>query len=182
MMQRAALLFYLAAVVASTFVHDPRVLGAGVAAVLLIAGRRAWRVAKRAALAVLLFHAVVVLSYAAVSLVRGTPFAAYVVLVTTRVFFITSLTFLLAERVDLVRALSFSRTLSHVVTLAWSQILTFRRLFDDFRLALVSRTLERLGAKEIARHGASTGAWFLRKSVHTSAEVTQAMKSRGFFT
>lgn len=180
MRDRIFLALYAAAVVTATMVHDVRLLAAGIAAAMLVAGRRAPRLAKRTALAVLLFHSVVMLSYAAISLAGGGGSLSYVLLASARVFLLTFLTFLLADRVNLFRALAFSRTLSHLFTLAWSQTLVFQRLLGDFRLALRSRALTRLTAAEILRHGGSTAAWFLRKSLHTSTEITQAMKSRGF--
>ncbi|MFH1279042.1 MAG: ABC transporter permease [Candidatus Eisenbacteria bacterium] len=173
---------YLAAVITATMVHDPRILAAGLAGAAVLAGRRAPRIAVRAFTAVVLFQGFVLLSYGALSLLRGGGSAGYVLLAGTRVFTITFFTFLVADRVNLFRALAFSRTLSSLLVLAWGQIATFRRVLADFRLALESRAIDRPAVRDLFRHGGSAGAWFLRKSLHSSAEITQAMKSRGFRT
>ena len=60
-----------------------------------------------------------------------------------RVILLTFLTFLTVSRVDLLRALSFSPTLTYLIVLALSQIMTFRRLHQEFRLAGESRRLRR---------------------------------------
>lgn len=180
MKDRLLLALYLVAVVAATMVHDPLLLAGGLAAAAALAGRRAFRIALRALAAVLLFQGAVLLSYGALSLYRGGGSGAYVVLAGVRVFTITFFTFLLADRVNLFRALAFSRTLSSLLVLAWGQIATFRRILADFRLALRSRTIEKPSFRDLFRHGGAAGAWFLRKSLHSSAEIAEAMKSRGF--
>lgn len=180
MKERIALASYLAAVVAATSVHHVPFLLILLAAAILLAGRSAVRTGRRALLAIVLFNSVVTLSYTALSLYRGDFSPRYVMLVNLRVFVVTFLTFLTVDRINLFRALSFSPTLSRIVTLAFGQIVTFRRIFEDFRLALRSRTVARLSAGELLRHGGSTGAWFLRKALDNSEEIARAMKSRGF--
>ncbi len=180
MRERIALAAYFTAVVAATSVHHVPFLLFLLAGAILLAGKSAVRTGRRALLAIVLFNSVVTLSYAALSLYRGDFSPRYVLLINLRVFVVTFLTFLTVDRVNLFRALSFSSTLSRVVTLAYGQIVTFRRLFGGFRLALRSRTMTRLSAGELLRHGGSTGAWFLRKALDNSEEIAQAMKSRGF--
>jgi cobalt/nickel transport system permease protein len=104
-----------------------------------------------------------------------------VALVNLRVLLLTSMTFLLGQRVNLFAALSFSRTLLYLLTIAYGQIVTFRRLMADFRLGLESRSLNRPRPIDIFRHGAATAAFFLKRSHRGAADVTQAMASRGFF-
>jgi len=179
--ERFLLLLYLGAVVSLTLFHDLPLLLAALALVSIIAGRAFPRIARRALVAILLFNSVVTVSHAAVALFRHEFRLDYVLLINVRVFLLTFLTFLVVERVDLIRALSFSPTLTCLVSLAYGQILSFRRLFEEFRLALRSRTIARLTASQILGHGGATGAWFLRRSLRNSEETAQAMKSRGFF-
>jgi cobalt/nickel transport system permease protein len=181
MSDRVGLLAYLAAVVAVTGVHSPAALAGGLAVAVLIAGRRRWRYARRALLAVALFNGVVTLSYAALALWQGRFSGEYVLLLNLRVLLLTYLTFLAADRVNLLRALAFSPTLGYLVSLAYSQSLTFRRVFQDFRQALASRSLEPPSARAVLRHGAATGSYFVDKSLQETAAIGQALRSRGFF-
>lgn len=180
-LERTALAGYLAAVVALTSVHDVRVLGAALALILALAGRGVFRLIRRVALAVGPFCLVVGVSYAALTSPSGSFSAGYLVLITLRVGALTSLTFLVMERVNLARALGFSRGLLYVLTLATSQSLTFRRFFEDYRLALRSRTLVRLRLRDRYRHSAASTAQVLARAMHQSGETALAMRARGFF-
>ena len=54
-------------------------------------------------------------------------------------------------------------------------------MWREFRLALKSRTLERLTMEDLYRHGSRTASFFLAKSLADATVITEAMKSRGFF-
>jgi cobalt/nickel transport system permease protein len=68
-----------------------------------------------------------------------------------------------------------------VLTLAIGQLATFRRLLADFRLAMTSRTVRRVTMKDMYRHSASAASFLFLKALADSTEITDGMKSRGFF-
>ena len=181
MRHRWTLLAYLAAIVVFTSIHDVRWLGVGILTWAILAGRDVLRLARRALLAILLFNSVVSLGYVVVALWRDEFAPGYLVLVNARVFLMTASTFLMVERVDLFRALGFSRGLVTVLTLAYSQIRVAQRLLEDFRLGLRSRSLDHPSLPVLYRQGAATGTFFLQKAMHDAADTAQAMNSRGFF-
>lgn len=178
---RMALLGYLFAVVLGTSVHDIRFLAAGLGLVLILAGRHWLRILRRAAVAILVFNAVVTVSYAVIAGVRGTFSPEYVALVNLRVLFLTSLTFLFAARVNPFRALSFSESLTYLFTLAYGQAMAFGQVLADFRLAFKSRCIERPRLRDRYRHAAGMAAHLLDKSMNNATEITRVMRSRGFF-
>jgi len=175
------LLLYLITVITVTSLHSLFFILAAQAIVIAITGSNFPRIAKKAAIAILLFNSIVTISYTAISLHRGDFSGYYVILINSRVFLLTTMTFLLADRINLFEALSFSRSLVYLLTLAYSQTLMFRRLFEDFRMAHKSRTLLRPSVGDLYRHGGTTGSYFIRKALHNASEITQAMKSRAFF-
>jgi cobalt/nickel transport system permease protein len=181
MKDRVSLALYLAAVVAVTSVHDLRFLAASLFVVLLMCGKDSPGIAKRAARAILPFNTVVTLSYAGFSLVGGRLDFEYLARINLRVFLLACCTLLFASRVNPLRALSFSRSLLFLVTLAYGQVVGFRRLFDDFRQAFRSRSPARASTRDLYRHAGATGAFFLQKALHDSTEIAHAMRSRGFF-
>lgn len=181
MKDRLMLLAYLAGVTAATSVHDLRLLGAALLLVALLCGRALPHVFRRAVLAILLFNSVVTVSYVAFALWQGNFSPRYVLLVNLRVLLLTSMTFLLAERFNPFRAFAFSSSLLYLTTLCYSQVLTLRRLFGEFRHAFRSRSIVRPGLRDLYRHGAATVAFFMRKSVSDAGEIARAMTSRGFF-
>jgi len=181
MRDKAALFLYAATVLCVTLVHDIRLLAATLAVVLLFSGRSAPHLAARAGRAILVFNAAVSVSYAALALLRGTFRPEFLLRMNLRVFLLTYLAFLLVSRINPFRALSFSPALLHLFTLAYGQIIVFRRLFDDFRLALKSRSPARIGTRDLYRNAGAAGSFFLEKALHSSTEITEAMRSRGFF-
>jgi len=181
MKDRALLLMYLAAVAAASVVHDPRWLGLALVLVLASAGRGAGALARRALLAALPFVVAVALGWV---LVEGADWRAALTTplrLGLRVLLMTALAFRVLPLVSLPRALSFSPTLRFVLVLATSQVLAFRRLFTDFRLALTARSPRRVGPRVALRHGAATAAWFLRRAEHDATTMTEALDARGFF-
>ena len=181
MKDRLLLLGYVAAVIAATTVHDPRWLAAGLLVALLAAGSDAPRLLRRTLLAVLAFSAVVSAGYVVAGLLAGNLDPAYLIRINIRVCLLTFLTSLLAARVDFLRALNFSRSLTYLATLALSQIITFRRLFEDLRLAAESRRLRRLRLREGYAQSAGAAVHLFDKAERTSGEIALAMRSRGFF-
>ncbi len=182
MRDRLWLAAYLATVVGITMVHRVDVIAAVLLAGLLLAGRDAPRLARRAVVAVALFTLVVTGSYALATGWRGELDWGYLLLVHLRVFTLTLLTFLLARRVDLYRALGFSRTLLYALTLGSSQMLTLRRQLAEFRHGLASRSPRRPRVRDLRRHSAAIGALLVRKAMNDSTEIAQGMRSRGFFS
>jgi len=181
MKDRLLLLLYFAAVILITSIHQLGFLLVCLGLVFILSGKQLLTIFKKAVIAVAAFNLVVTISYIVISSLRGEMSPTYVALLNLRVMTLTSLTFLTFDRVNLFKALAFSRSLMHLLVLAYSQTLTLLRLFEEFRSSLKSRSLRRPGLKDLYRHGASTGAHLTHKSLHDAAETAQAMKSRGFF-
>jgi cobalt/nickel transport system permease protein len=180
MKDKAALLLYLAALVAATSVHDLRFLGALLAVALLLSGRSALRFALRTVRAILFFNGIVTLSYLALSHLRGSADGRFLLLMNLRVFTLTFLTFLFVSKTNPLRAFSFSRSLIVLLSLAYGQVAVFRRLLVDFRLAMRSRSPRKPGTTDLYRRAGAAGAFFLERALHDSEEIAQAMRSRGF--
>jgi cobalt/nickel transport system permease protein len=181
MRPRLALAGYVVAVVAFTLVHEPLWLGLALGIALAAAGRDRWRLLRRALWSIVAFNLAISLGYIVIAGLRGELVPGYVLLVNLRVLLLTYLTAWFVERVDLLRAVAFSRGLSFLVTLAYGQILTLRRVVEDFRLAFRSRNIVHVGLRPRYRHAAAQGLQLLDKSLHVATETTQAMRSRGFF-
>ncbi len=178
---RAALIAYLLALVAGTLVHDAAFLAVALVGVVAIGGRRAPAILRRAVLAVIAFNGVVTAAYVVLAKWQGTFSLDYVVLINLRVLLLTSLTFLFATRVNVFDALAFSPALTYVLAIAYGQIMTFQRVVEDFRLALRSRSIRPATLRQRYRQSAAVAGLLLDKSTHTAAEITHAMRARGFF-
>lgn len=181
MKDRLMLLGYAIALVAATAIHDPWWLVAGLFVVAVLAGRQAPTIGWRALRAVLFFNLVISVGYAAGALFGQTVSLDYLILINIRVYLLTFLTFTLASKIDILLALRFSRSLTYLVTLVLSQIITFRRLFEDLRLAAESRRLRRLRLRERYLQSAAAAAHLFDRAEHDAREIALAMRSRGFF-
>jgi cobalt/nickel transport system permease protein len=178
---RLLLGLYAATVLLASLVHDPAQLGAGLVLALLLAGREAIAILARTLRAVLAFNLAVGVGYALFALVQGQSPWATLLLINLRVLLLTSLTFLFIRRVNLFQALGFSRTLSFLLGLAYSQALAFRRAYGDFQLALVSRSPRRPRLVDRYRASAAAAAWFMDKGLQAARDTAQALRARGFF-
>jgi cobalt/nickel transport system permease protein len=176
-----ALLGYVVAIILGTMVHDPRFLAVGLVVVLFLAGRQWLSVIRKACLAILLFNAIVTVSYVVLATLRGTFSLDYVVLINLRVLLLTCMTFVFVARVNPFQALAFSQSLTYLFSLAYSQAMTFRQVLANFRLSFKSRSIQQPGLRDRYRHSASVGVHLLDKSLHNATEITQVMRSRGFF-
>jgi len=181
MRPRLALVAYLLALVLGTLVHDPRWLAAGLVVVLAIGGRQAPGVFRRALLAVIAFNGMITAAYVVLATWQGRFSLDYVILINLRVLLLTSLTFVFAVRVNVFEALAFSAGLTYVLTIAYGQIMTLRRVLEDFRMALRSRSIRSARLRDRYRQAAAAGVLLLDKSMHTATEITHAMRARGFF-
>ncbi|MBN9411139.1 MAG: ABC transporter permease [Burkholderiales bacterium] len=179
------LALYAAALLALGFIHDPAVLGALLAIAALAAGPARSGLLRRAVLSVLLFNLSVSLGYALLALWRGDLWTAatgqYLLRINLRVLLMVFLGFWLVSRVNLLRALRCSPTLSLVATLASGQARTFTRVLRDFRLAFASRDVGQARWRDRTRHAAAQAAHLLDKSLANAEDTALAMRSRGCF-
>ncbi|MFN4319657.1 MAG: hypothetical protein ACK4FY_04165 [Aquificaceae bacterium] len=105
----------------------------------------------------------------------------YFLMINLRSFEITFLTFLFLKTANLYKAFDFSKTLTFILVIGISNILMYDRLLKDFKYAFRSRALEKSTRQVSTSFIKRLSIFFLDKSINTSREVYQAMKSRGFY-
>ncbi len=147
----------------------------------LISGRQFPKYFKRAFLALLFFNTLVTAFYILYAYLHHTSSTSSIILINLRTFTLTYLTFLFIGKVNLFSVFSFSKTLTYLLTISYSQILSFRQIFEEFRLALKSRLIKKPKRIDIYHFISSTAYFFMNKSLNNSKEIFQAMQSRGFF-
>jgi cobalt/nickel transport system permease protein len=172
---------YGTSVITITLIHDPMMLAAGLLLALLLAGGDRWRLLRRALAAVLLFNLSVSLGYLLMTWLRGGFAPDYLLLVNLRVLSLVFLGFWLVSHINLAAALSFSPTLSFLVTLAAGQARALSRVVLDFRQAFTSRNPVPPRLRDRAGMAAAQGEFLMERSLARSAEIAQAMRSRGCF-
>lgn len=154
-------------------------LGA-LALLVLIAGKSAGSIARRAIVLVALFSMMITLSYSIMLYLQHQPFWHYFLTVNLRSFDMIFLTLLFTARVNIYEAVAFSKDLSFLLVLSVSKIMNVQRSFADYTDALNSRTLRKPTRHQIYEYLGSAIAGFLDKNIRESKENFEAMKSRGF--
>lgn len=178
---RHRLFLYLAALPAPTFVHDPRLLGAGLLLALIASGDERWRILKRSLLAILAFNLSVSLGVILVGLWHGQIDSDWLLVANLRVLLMVFLGFWFIARSNLLAALRGWPTATLLATLALGQTRSFERMLKDFRLAFASRNIVRPRLRDRRRHAGAQAVALLDKAQAQSTEVALAMRSRGTF-
>jgi len=174
---KAALALLLVAVVGLTFVHDLKVL----AALALLFVLLSFKDAKKSIKAIFLFNISVTIGYMIKAYFTGDDFWAYILRFNLRVFDISFLVFYTFSKINLLRAFSFSKSLKLLLVSTLSQIVSFQKTYEDFMLAMKSRSVRKLSYKDKRGFIASMFYFFFKKSLHNAKERTLALKARGFF-
>ncbi len=181
MKDRALLAGYLIAVVGITFIHDPIWLAALLTVALVLAGREAPVIARRAMLAVLLVNIAVSLGYVLMASLDGHPWALFVLRLNLRVYLLTFLALWLARHLDLVAAVAFSPSLKFLIAVVLSQLQGLRRMARDFQHAFASRTPARPTLLDRYRGAGRAGRALMDKAETQATELNQGLTARGFF-
>ncbi len=181
MKHKIFLLIYIILILVLTSFHNVEFLFVFLLFLLILSGKNVFNLAKKSFFSILAFNSIISISYIVLSVIQNKEWVDYIVLLNLRVFDLTFLTFLFASKVNLFKALDFSKTFSMILVLSYSQILLFKKTFEDFKLALKSRIITKTTPKKDIYNFVSTITfYFLNKSINNSKEISQAMKSRGF--
>ncbi len=172
---------YIALIILLTSIHSIYIFAFAILNLILISGNKALKILKKTFTSILLFNLIISVSYIIYCFSNSLPWFNYILLINLRVFSLTFLTFLFIEKVNLFKAFSFSKTVSFILILSYSQILSFKKYFDDFKLALKSRIINKPRLKDKYNFISNLFVFFLNKSINNTKEISEAMKSRGFF-
>ncbi len=181
MKDKILFIFYMILVVLLTSINNIYFFVAVISALFLLSRKDTVKLFKKTVISIFLFNFLISISYIVYCFFYSTPWLDYVLLINLRVFSLSFLTFLFISKVNLFKALSFSKTLSFILVLSYSQILTFKKYLKDFKFALKSRIINKPRLSDKYNFISSLFFFFLNKSINNSKEISQAMKSRGFF-
>ena len=172
---------YLLSIVILTSVHNLWFFVVFLSFLFVFSGKDIFSILKKTVLSIILFNSIISISYIIYSVLKNQEWFEYILLLNLRVFTVTFMTFLFIQKINIFKALSFSKTLQFLVVLSYSQILTYKKSFNEFKLALKSRTIQKPERKDMYNFISRVFYFFLSKSMNNSKEISQAMKSRGFF-
>ena len=135
---------------------------------------------KKVIKSIFLFNLSITLGYAFMGYIKGVFVLKYLIYINLKVYLLTYFVFWFFDRVDMVRFFSFSKELSYLLSISLSQIISYKKTFEDMRLAFRARVIKRLKEREKG-FIVNVFGFFLQKALNDSKERSLAMKSRGFF-
>ena len=131
--------------------------------------------------AVIFFNITVSLGYIIQSLILHKEFVEFLSVFNLRVFDTVFMIFYINKQVNLIRVFSFSKGMRFLLSSTLMQISSFLKTYEDFKLALKSRTAKKLKERDKKHFVEAMFFYFFKKSLHDSKERTLALKARGFF-
>jgi len=134
---------------------------------------------KKVFFSILFFNTGVSLGYVFMAYFKGISPWHYIVYINLKVFMMTYFVFWFFSKVNVVEFFSFSKDFSYLLTMTLSQIFSYKKTFEDFRMAFKSRVVS-LRDKE-KKFISNTFRFFFRKAMRDSKEKALAMRARGFF-
>lgn len=177
---KASFFLYIGALIAISTLKSYEPLLIILAVLLLISGKSAWVITRRAVILVAVFSLFITLSYSVTLYLNHQSFWHYFLTVNLRSFDMIFLTLLFTARVNIYEAVAFSKDLSFLLVLSVSKIMSMQRAYSDYTDALKARTLRKPTRHQIYGYLGSAIAGFLDKNIRESKENFEAMKSRGF--
>ncbi|RMA97847.1 hypothetical protein [Hydrogenothermus marinus] len=177
------ILFFIYFFSAFLLVYFQNIYILSIAFILLgvLAYKNFWEIFIKTLVILWVFNGFVSLSYIIFSLIKNENPLDFIILFNLRVFDITFMSLLFSKRVNIIKAVSFSKTLSFLTTVSLLQINNFKKTFKDFQFALKSRTIKPIKDRKKREFIGMMTIYFFKKANHNAEEVSLALKSRGFF-
>ena len=132
MKDRDLFFLLLLCVVTLTFIHNIYILLALFSIFIILSYKIAFKTIK----AILFFNLSITLGVIIESFFVQKDIIAYLLLFNLRVFDITFLTLFISSKINLLKAVSFSKTLQFLLSATLSQIQSFTKTYDEFIFAL----------------------------------------------
>jgi len=138
-----------------------------------------WKLNLRVIKSIVIFNLGISLGFIIMSAFKNMNTWEYLIYINLKVYTLTYFVFWFFKKISIVEFFSFSKDLSYLTTITLSQIYSYKKTFEDFKMAFRARVykLTDKSPKFITR----TFEFFLTKALKDSKERSLAMKARGFF-
>jgi len=171
---------FIVTLLALLWLRDVRVIFVVTVLLWIVSYRDVVKLNKRVLKSIFLFNAGISLGYVALSFFKDVDVLSFLVYINLKVYLLTYFVFWFFKRVDMIEFFSFSKELSYLLSISLSQIVSYKKTYEDFRLAYKARVIKRLRDREKGFIG-RVFDFFLQKALKDAKERSLAMKARGFF-
>ena len=181
MYEKLLFLMYIITMIFISSISNKVLLVSTVLFLIAISLKDALKITKKVIVSTILFTGSVSILYFIVGFFKKNINTDYLIVINLRVFALTYLTIFTFSKLNLFKVFSFSKDLGYVLILTYSQILNYKKLFKEFKMVIKSRTVKNLSFDNYLKLYGYLTLFFFDKSLKSSKEISQAMKSRGFF-
>ncbi len=177
-LQKMMFFVYFIALLLVAFSNNIYFIGLLLLIAFLLSGKLIIKLLKRTIIILFLANFVISVFYVYLATVSHTLSYYSLIIFNLRSFTLLYFTFLMLRKVNIFTIFSFSKTLSFLLILSYSQILAFRKTFFEFSMAYKSKTIVKPKIRELHRFIANTMVFFIRSALINSTEILLALKSR----
>jgi cobalt/nickel transport system permease protein len=135
---------------------------------------------KKVIKSILFFNLGVSLGYLLMSYLKGVSPVEFLIYINLKVYVLTYFVFYFFSKVNIIEFFSFSKELSYLLMISLSQIISYKKTFEDFKLAYKARVIKKIRQRE-KKFITWVFEFFMKKALYDSKERSIAMKARGFF-
>ena len=179
-MKNLTRLFFFGALFGMLFIKESSHLLLFLVPLWLFSYKEFFKLNKQVVKSVIWFNLSISVGYLIMSMLKGFSAWEYLLYINLKVYLLTYFVFYFFSKVDMIEFFSFSKELSFLLSISLSQIISYKKTFEDFRLAYKARVVRSLREREKGFVG-RVFEFFLLKALRDSKERTMAMKARGFF-
>jgi len=158
---------------------SPFYLSATIVILWIISFKQSYKLSIKVIKSIFLFNLGVSIAYLIIALFKNISLD-YLIYINLKVFTMTYFVFWFFSKNNIIQFFNFSKELSYLLTITLSQIYSYRKTYEDFRLAYKARVIKKLLKRE-NKFITKTFEFFLKKALKDSKERSLAMKARGFF-
>lgn len=146
----------------------------------LVSYKDFFKLNKRVLRSIVWFNLSVTIGYIVMSFVEGFSPWSFLLYINMKVYLLTYFVFYFFSKVDMLEFFSFSKDLSYLLSISLSQIISYKKTFEEFKLAYRARIVRKLRDRKY-KFITQVFEFFLLKTLGDAKERTMAMKARGFF-
>jgi len=160
-------------------IKNPLFLSAIIGILWLISFKQSYKLTIKVIKSIFLFNLGISIAYLIMALFKGTNLD-YIIYINLKVFAMTYFVFWFFSKNNMIQFFSFSKDLSYLLTITLSQIYSYKKTYEDLRLAYKARVIKKIHERQ---NGfiTKTFEFFLKKALKDSKERSLALKARGFF-
>ncbi len=176
--QKLMFVFYLSALLLVAVSNNIYFITITLIVAILISGKYFLKLIKRTLIALFVMNFVISVGYLYLTWTNQSFNNYSLIVFNLRTFTLLYLTFVTLEKVNVFSVFAFSKSLSFLLILSYSQILAFKKTYNDFSFAYKSKTIVKPKRKKIHTFIANTTVFFIRQAMCNSAEIAMILKSR----